>query len=224
MPLDLRNGVSRRFKFVAAYLRDPQVIGAVAPSSRSLAKALCAPYESAPRPASVLEVGAGTGPVTRELGRILRPEDRLDVCEISVDLADILERDVLGNTNFAQPIAEGRVRLLRSAIQEIQGDRRYDFVISGLPFTTFELSVVQDVFGVIRRLLKPGGVFSYFEYAGMRRTSRMLAMGRRRSRVRSVSDYMAKNIRAHQFAQRLILANLPPARARHLRFNGQPGK
>lgn len=223
MPKGFRNGLSRRFKFVAAYLRDPQVIGAVAPSSRSLAKALCVPYESASRPATVLEVGAGTGPVTRELGRILRPEDRLDICEISGDLADILERDVLGNTNFAEPIAEGRVRLLRSAVQDIQSDRQYDFVISGLPFTSFELSVVQDVFGVIRRLLKPDGVFSYFEYAGIRRTSRMLALGRQRSRVRSVSAYMAKNIRAHQFAQRLVLSNLPPARARHLRFHGQPG-
>lgn len=223
MPKGFRSGMSRRFEFVAAYLRDPKVIGAVAPSSRSLAKALCAPYESASQPAWVLEVGAGTGAVTHELGRILRPKDRLDTCEISHELADILERDVLGNADFAEARVEGRVHLLRSAVQDIQGDRQYDFVISGLPFTSFELSVVQDIFGVIRRLLKPGGVFSYFEYIGMRRTSRMLALGRRRSRVRSVSAYMAKNIHAHQFAQRLVLSNLPPARARHLRFNGQPG-
>ncbi len=219
-PREVRAGVSRRLRFIVGYLKQPHVVGAVSPSSRSLARTLCAPYRRAAGPSTVLEVGAGTGAITRELGRILRPQDRLDVCEISDEFADILERDVLSNSDFAPAVSEGRVRLIRSAVQDIEGERKYDFIISGLPFTAFELRDVKAVFAVIRRLLKPDGVFSYFEYAGMRKTSQVLAVGRRRRRVRSVSAYLTHNIRNHQFAQRIVLTNVPPACARYLRFNG----
>lgn len=214
-------GLSQRWRFIRGYLREPHVVGAIAPSSTSLARALSAHYRQTSEPVNVLEVGAGTGAVTRELGRILGSDDRLDICEISHDFADILERDVLSNGDFAPAMATGRVRLLRSAVQEIEGEACYDFIISGLPFTAFKLEVVEDIFGVIRRLLKPNGVFSYFEYLGMRRTMGLITQGKRRKRVRSVSAYLSQKIRNHQFDHRLVLNNLPPAHARYLRFNGR---
>ncbi len=211
--------LGHRWRFISRYVRSPQVVGAVAPSSRALAVAVSAPFRDSKRPASVLEVGAGTGPVTRHLGTILGPEDRLDICEISPDFADILERDVLTERAFVSPVAEGRVRLLRQAVQDLPADSQYDFIISGLPLTSFEFPDVVEIFNVIRRSLKPGGVFSYFEYIALRRTSRMLAFGKRRTRIRDVSSFLAGNIRTHQFGHRTVVQNFPPAHVRHLRFN-----
>ncbi len=212
-------GLGHHWCFFSRYLRRPHVVGALAPSSRALAAALCEPYRRASRPATVLEVGAGTGAVTRYLGTILGSEDRLDICEIEPDFAEILERDVLSSPAFASAVAGGRIRLLRQAVQSLSDEARYDFVISGLPLTAFELGDVEDVFTVIRRSLKPGGVFSYFEYVGLRRASTVLAVGRRRGRVRTVSRYLSRRIREHQFARETVLRNLPPAHARHLRFD-----
>ena len=211
--------LARRLKFLRSYLRDPGVVGSVAPSSLALAAALCEPFRQSGDPACVLEIGAGTGAVTRHLGRILGDRDTLDICEVKHDFAEALRKDVLSNRDFVPAVASGRVQLLPVPVQEIDYQDRYDFVISGLPFTAFKLQEVLDIFRVVRRLLKPGGVFSYFEYVGIRRTSRLLSMGRRRERIRGVSSYLSRTIRSHQFHRRMVLRNFPPAHARHLRFD-----
>lgn len=211
--------LEQRIRFFRRYLRSPSRVGAIGPSSRALAAALCEPYRLFSGPARVLEVGAGTGAVTRHLGSLLGAEDELDICEIDPDFADVLEREVLTRADFAPGVAEGRVRLLRLAVQELSYEDRYDFIISGLPLTAFNLSDLQDVFGVIRRCLRPGGVLSYFEYLALRRTSRFLSIGPRRARIRSVSTYLSRNIREHQISRRTVLKNLPPAYARHFRFS-----
>ena len=211
-------GLRQRWRFLTSYLRKPNVVGAVAPSSQALAVALCEPCRRFGGPARILEVGAGTGAVTRHLGSLLGDEDQLDICEIHPDFADILEQDVLNGAGFVGGVAAGRVRLLRCPVQELRSENTYDFVISGLPLTAFELCDVQDVFTVVRRSLKPGGVFSYFEYVGLRKISWLLSMGRRRRRIRSVSAYLSRNIHEYQFGRTTVLQNLPPAHTRYLRF------
>ncbi len=125
---------------------------------------------------------------------------------------------------LAQPecgpgLYDGRIRLFCKPVQEIPHDNYYDFIVSGLPLTAFDLGLVKDVFATFRRCLKPDGVLSYFEYVGMRRTSRALSVGHRALRVRSVSSFLTRRIRRHQFDRRTVLRNLPPAHARHLRFS-----
>lgn len=188
------------------------------PSSRSLAAAICTPYRRHTGPARVLEVGAGTGAITRYLGRILGRNDFLDICEISNELADILERDVLSGSDFVVPLRERRVRLLRMPVQRVEADGQYDFVISGLPLTAFTVDMVEEIMDVIRRCLKPEGVLSYYEYVGVRRASEVLFLGEKRIRYRQVSRCLTDNIRRHQFDKQTVLRNLPPAHARHLRF------
>lgn len=212
-------GLAQSWRFLKGYLREPRVVGALMPSSRSLALALCEPYRAHRKPARVLEVGAGTGAITKHLGPLLRPDDELDVCEVRPDFAAVIERDVLSQPAFIPAVEAGRVRVLCQPVQDVPAEHQYDFVISGLPFTSFPLHDVQAIFEVIRKCLKPDGVFSYFEYVGFRKTTRVLAIGRERDRIRSVSGFLNQRIRAHQFARRTVLQNVPPAHARYLRFN-----
>ncbi len=212
-------GLGHRWRFLKGYLSNPHRVGSFAPSSQALATALCEPYRRFQQPAKVLEVGAGTGAITRHLGTLLGVHDELHVCEIGSEFADILEREVLTRNDFAPAVDAGRVKLLRSAIQDLPEDSLYDFIISGLPLNAFELEDVRDIFAVFRRSLKPNGIFSYFEYVGLRRTARWLSVGQRRKRIRSVSSYLSSNIRNHQFERRTVLSNFPPARARYLKFD-----
>lgn len=208
-----------RWQFLKRYLSAPSRVGALAPSSRALAAALCHPFRQRADPATVLEIGAGTGAVTRLIGSLLGGEDKLDICEVEPAFADIIERNVLTRNDFGSALAEGRVHLIRTPVQRLRHENRYDFIISGLPLSAFELRDVKDVFSVVRRSLKPGGVFSYFEYVGLRRTTGTLAIGKQRKRILTVSAYLSRRIRKHQFDRRTILQNLPPAHTRHLRFD-----
>jgi len=212
-------GLGHGLQFIRGYLKNPAVVGAVAPSSRALAAALCAPFAASPEPANVLEIGAGTGAVTRYIAEIMRDTDSLDVCELQPDFAETLRRDVLTLPRLAAGVAEGRVRVLEAAVQTLRTENHYDFVICGLPFTSFALRDVRDAFATIRRCLKPGGTLSYFEYVAMRRTARLLAVGPPRRRLRSVSTFLNRTIRAHQFHSHAVLASFPPAHARYLRFD-----
>jgi len=153
---------------------------------------------------------------------VLRSADHLDICESAPPFVEMLERELLSSPLFASAVAQGRVRLIPGPVQQIDAEDRYDFVISGLPLTAFELADVKDVFSVVRHCLKPGGVFSYFEYVGLRKLTRTLTRGRRRARVAEVSRFLSSSIRAHEFERRTVLLNVPPAHARHWRFEVPP--
>lgn len=209
--------MSHPLTFLKGYIRNPRAVGSLLPSSRTLAAAICRPYLNAAGRSTVLEVGAGTGPITRYFGSILRPGDEFDVCEMSEEFADVLEEHVLTNDDFASAVAQGRVRLLRIPAQKLNPERKYDFVICGLPFTSLHLADVREVLSVIQACMKPGAVFSYYEYAWLRRLARNLALIDRR-RIRDVSDHMSENITRFQFERHTIWRNLPPAHVRHLRF------
>jgi phospholipid N-methyltransferase len=212
--------LGERLHFLRSYLRDPLTVGAIGPSSRRLGEALIRPFARRRRASRVLEIGAGTGAVTRRVIALLREGDHFDVCEIDERLADVIEAVVLSEPSLAPARTAGRVRLLRCAAEQVDTPEGYDFVISGLPFTTFEPAVVDAVLASVRRNLRPGGVFSYFEYIGLRRLNQTLAIGRVRRRVHAVSTVLDGHIDRHQFNRETVLWNLPPAIARHWRFDG----
>jgi phosphatidylethanolamine/phosphatidyl-N-methylethanolamine N-methyltransferase len=213
--------LDKSLTFLRRYLAAPSRVGAIAPSSRTLARKLAEPFLAREKPARVLEVGAGTGPVTRFLGEHLGPEDVLHICEIDPRFADILERDVLSRGALARGRAEGRVRLIRAGIEEITIPNTYDYILCGLPFTAFAPGDVRKILRVIEKNLKPGGVFSYFEYRGMRRLACTFLRGSGRRRVRRVSRIMDRGIARHEVARRTAWRNAPPAWARHWVFENQ---
>ena len=129
------------------------------------------------------------------------------------------DRDVLSREPLNAARQEGRVRLICGPVEEIDAPNTYDFIISGLPFTAFKLDDVRRIIAVIRRNLKPGGTFSYFEYAALRRIARTVSLGTRRDRVRKVSDHLDHLIAKHQVAKRTVWRNLPPAYGRHWKFD-----
>lgn len=205
--------------FLKTYVSSPNVTGAIAPSSRGLALALTSRLRECKTPARILEVGAGTGPVTKVIGEYLKADDHLDVCEIQTELADVLESGPLASGVLASARDEGRVRLLRSPIQEVVASEPYDFIISGLPFTAFQLEDVREIVGVIRKSIRPGGVFSYFEYIALRYIGRTFGLKATRERVGPVSAYLDTLIDTHQIARQSVFFNIPPAYARHLTFS-----
>ncbi len=204
--------------FLKRFLAAPQQVGSIVPSSRGLARALIGPYARHDGPARVLEVGAGTGPVTAELARIICPQDEIDVCEIDDDFAAVLRERYFESGPLADAARAGRARLLNQPMQAIEGEDRYDYIISGLPLNGFEPPLVTDILACIQRLLKPDGTYSYFEYAAARRLLRWSINGKTRRRVTQVSALVGDLIERYEIDRQLILVNVPPAYARHLRF------
>ena len=90
-------------QFVTSALRDIKTGGSVVPSSPALSRALAAGVTAARGPVRVLEVGPGTGPVTRELLKRIGPDDVLDIVELNDDFVRHMEEQVLAPWRAAHP-------------------------------------------------------------------------------------------------------------------------
>lgn len=190
--------------------------GSILPSGRALGRALTKPLRGGAGPRRILEVGPGTGAVTRHIVRCLGPVDRLDIVEINDRFAAIVRELFEEEADFRRH-AE-RCRVIHAPLQEVAGEGCYDFMISGLPLNNFPLGLVEEIFASYRRLLHPQGVLSYFEYAGIRGLKRRFVGAAERTRLDGLETYLGEMIRRHQIGEDLVLVNFPPAVARHMRF------
>lgn len=203
--------------FLRQFRSQSMTTGSVMPSSRALGRALTRPVRGMAPPRKILEVGPGTGAVTRVLVDALQPGDTLDIVEINAAFVDLINR------RFADEPAFRRVReqttVHHRPLQEMPGEAVYDFLISGIPLNNFARPLVEDIFASYRRLLKPGGTLSYFEYSGIRGMKRPFVGGTERQRLDAIHEFLTGQIARHQVEADFVLMNVPPAVARHLRFS-----
>ena len=78
-----------RIAFALGCLRDPRRMGAIAPSSRALAQAIASEVQRSQH-AVLIEVGAGTGAITRALAASRAAPQRFVVIERDADFARLL--------------------------------------------------------------------------------------------------------------------------------------
>ena len=198
-------------------MADLHEVGSVVPSSQATAKAMSAAFRQRTAPARVLEVGAGTGPITARLVKELRPGDFLDVYEINPDYSAFLARRFEQEADFKA--VKEQVALHTADILEIEKEPIYDYIISAVPFTAFPPTAVSNFFETYRQILKPDGVLTYIEFAFGRHIMKVMTReAAEKERIRAVAKIVDKYVMQYQFNHKFVLLNAPPARIRSLRF------
>lgn len=149
-----------RRAFLAEYVKNIREVGAVAPSSRYLAKKMCEPIDFIAAKV-IVEYGPGTGVFTQELVAHIQPESKLLLIE--------------SNQAFYQKLI-ARFGHLDSVIIEHAGAQdvkvllrkhnlaRPDAVVSGLPFAALPGDMSRAILTVTAALLGGGGLFITFQY------------------------------------------------------------
>ncbi len=203
--------------FLREFWNHYHTTGAILPSGRRLAAALARHVGKGERPQRVLEVGPGTGAVTRRIAALLRPEDRLDLVELNESFVRRL-RECLAREPLFQPIAD-RTRVLHCAVEELPVEPTYDAIVSGLPLNNFSPLLVERILRGLAGLLKPGGALSFFEYIAIRRAKTLLSGGAERERLRGVGRAMRAVLDGHEFRRDWVWLNVPPAWVHHVRFD-----
>ncbi len=190
-------------------------IGAIAPSSRLLAKAVTLPLSQRPaRPISVLEVGAGTGAFTERILEHLRFGDVLDVYELNPKFYCFLQESV----KSARPGEKGIICTLYNAdIRTLDRNNQYDYIISGLPLNNFDSQKVAEILEIYIHHLSPTGVLSYFEYIFTQEFKSKFLKRQERERLIQVAKTVGSFIQKHQYSCNQVWWNLPPAKARYCR-------
>src|SRR3954453_2529321 len=153
----LRDLLAERRRFLRSFLATPTRVGAVLPTSRRTVRATLdmAPVAQA---RCVVELGAGTGPYTREIVRRLRPDARLLAFELDPALAGRLAAEVI----------DPRVRVITDSAANLGAyldGRRPEVIVSGLPFTSLPGPARHAILDAARSALADGGVMLVLQYS-----------------------------------------------------------
>ena len=138
--------------FLGKFLRHGTAIASVAPSSRWLSRLTVRNIEWA-SDRTLVELGAGTGPITRVIAERAHPRCRVIVVERDPDFARLLRERFGALPNF-EIVSEDVADL--SAILADRGIASVDHVISGLPVPSFPRDLQRSLFRAVSRVLAPG--------------------------------------------------------------------
>lgn len=191
-------------QFLATFARAPFKTGSVAPSSRWLAERMVqgAGLEGAH---TVVELGPGTGAITRSIVRELGSETLFVAVEYDPGFAEALKRR-FPRATVVNDTAERLPELLRE-----HGRDRADCILSSLPFAAFPQGLRHRLLDAACRSLGPGGRFVTYAYV----PAAWLAPGRQLRGL--LASFFARVERTP-----IVWRNLPPAFVYRCQKEGGP--
>lgn len=142
--------------FLGKFLRQGTAIASLAPSSPWLARTTVRNIDWA-RADVVVELGAGTGPITQVIAERVRPEARVLILERDPDFCRLLRDRFPSRPGFE--IVQGDVRDLAAMLAD-RGISQADFIVSGLPVPSFPADLQRSLFQIVGQVLKPEGSFN----------------------------------------------------------------
>lgn len=185
--------VRDQVRFLSGFVRDPGAVGAVAPSSLTLARAMV-DRMGLDAARVVVELGPGTGAFTATLLERVRPDARVIAVEINPSFA----HDLRLRFPRLEVLNDSAVRL--PELLSAAGVGPADCVLSGLPWALFPEALQTRVLGAVTLALAEGGRFATFAYLH----AAWLGPGRRlRALLRARFARVERS--------RVVWSNLPPA-------------
>lgn len=149
----------KKKKFFSAFLKQGKNIGAITPSSRYLVKKMLEPIDF-PTVKCIVEFGPGTGNITHELLAAMPANSILLVFEINDEFCKILKE-----------IKDPRIRIVQDSAENLELHlkafkiERVDYIVSSLPFAMIPNSVVNNILGLCKKVLRSGGSFMQYQYS-----------------------------------------------------------
>jgi len=147
-----------KLAFFQGFLRRPQTVGSVIPSSRFLERRILK-YASIGRNDLIVELGPGTGGTTQALLNELGPGGRVLSIEVAEEFVQLLREiddpRLIPHHGSAENIAE---------ILKIHGLGAPDIVISGIPFSTMPDDLGRRIVREIHDVLPQGKSFVAYQF------------------------------------------------------------
>ncbi len=150
--------MNENIEFLQAFLKNPAKVGSIAPSSPELAMKMIEGIEPTAENV-VLELGVGTGAITRSLQNIVSDERSYLGLELDADLIRRLRKNFPG-MNFVQGNACDA-----QAIHQRSGLGKVGYIICCLPFVSLPNEVGKQIMHQIDGFMQKGCTLRTFQYA-----------------------------------------------------------
>jgi phospholipid N-methyltransferase len=153
--------------FIKEYARNIKTVGAVAPSSQQLARAMIESIDFS-QVRVIVELGAGTGSFTREIMNARQENTTVVVIEYN---------DTFYKKLVEMFASEPHVYIYHGSAEDIDGvlayyklSPRVDAIVSGLPFASLPREQSQAILERSSAVLAPGGLFVTFQYTLLKKS------------------------------------------------------
>lgn len=144
--------------FFLRALRNPRQLGAVAPSSRHLG-ALLAKHAAFDHESPIVELGGGSGSLTRALIKAGIDPARIYVIELDSELANYL-KVAMPLVNVIQGNAADLAQILPSHILG-----KVHRIVSGLPMINIPQPIQRQILESCFQIMAPGGAYLQYTYS-----------------------------------------------------------
>lgn len=193
-----------------AHKKDPKAVGEIVPLSARVAKIITQPIRKEDSPKKMMEVGAGSGALTKKIITKMTENDHLDLIEIEPLLCDVL-REKFGHLK--------NVSIQCMDFLNWHPNYQYDYIVSTLPFNSFKHDLVQKLVDHLAELAKPSAYVAFVEFKWLS-GFRMLGMNKAEKeeflKTRSaIEGFYEKH---KQYTSNVYL-NFPPILIYHLKIN-----
>jgi len=187
--------------YLRAFIKNLRKTGAIAPSSKYLARDFTRVLshnleENDKNPVRVLEIGPGTGSLTKLIIPALRSQDHFDIVELNHDFYRMIRWKYRHLNN---------VQTHHANILDFEPDQPYDFIFSSLPYEGIPRDISKEIWAKKLQMCKPGSYITYYKYINIKRF-------RCKFEKEIVSKYCCN--------EKLVLRNLPPAYLYTLHIEG----
>ena len=201
------NSPAECIDFAREYLNHPKEIGFPAPCSVFLAQELISkiPF-GRPEGIRILEAGAGTGIVTKQIISKLGANDRLDVVELEKPLYDILVKK-FGN--------DPRISIHCCSILDFNAEK-YDAAVSTIPYNLLPENIVKDIWQHTFGLLKKDAPVSFVNLIGGSTLRSLSTFGEAHKAFNEQQLFMKKLFDVCGVQKKNVIASWPPITVTHL--------
>lgn len=188
-------------EFFIQVVKDLKKTGAIAPSSKFLARDLVEQLQADINrkncaPLNILELGPGTGPLTKEIVSLLRPADHLDLVEVQKNFFEIIEK------KFSKP----NVSVHFKDILRFDAGRKYDYIFSSLPYENMSRRVNRSIWEKKLSLCADNSYICYFKYVKFKNFK---------------CEFEEQVVNEYGQDKKFVLRNIPPAKLYTLQIDKQ---
>lgn len=187
------SALGEHLTFFGRFLRNPRQVGALAPSSRALAREMISGL-SLSHATRIVELGPGTGVFTREVIDALPVGARFLAVDIDPHFCERL------SARWPSLDCECGSAADLGRMLDARKWGGADYILSGLPFASLPTDLSRAIFAAVQHALVPGGTFTTFQYIHAYPTPGAAAF---RREMAARFGTMA--------SRRVVLGNVPPA-------------
>src|SRR3972149_7094959 len=191
----MKKTLSKESIFLTEGFKNIRGVGTVCSTSRFAAKAMVPEIGLHDEPKVIVELGVGTGSVTKEILKHLRPKDLYIGIEANDKFLEVC-RDGLcaGDRNLSVNFEHGLAQNIQEILKKY-GVKEADEIICTIPFRILPKRDTKEILQNVKKLLKKGGYFTFIRY---------LLAPENKEIFKELSDFSVVD-------KKIIMRNIPPA-------------